>query len=260
MKNMTKVAYAIAILTAAVTLAAQQPPAPQTAAAGATGTWTIEGTDWSIVLKQDGAALSGKVIQGPQEFEISDTKVEGATVSFKAKPTAERTIIFIGTVANDEIAFTRTVELKEGGAPGGAALMDAGGPPEFKARRAAPETDVWSGSVRNAPNPQNPNANPNVRPATVAIRKIPDPHWRWRGGSKDLPMRVFNLQNQPIPVNSFALDNDQLTFEYTRTPQEDQVKCSLARQTDGQFAGVCRASGNFSLLITLTPPKEGATG
>ena len=168
---MKRFAYAFAILCAVAAVGAQ-PPAQQPAAAGLTGAWAVPDTPWSIVLKQDGTTLTGKVVQGVQEFEIYEAKVDGATVSFKAQPpTRDRIITFVGKVSGDEIAFTRTFEIKEGGAPGGPALMGGpAGPPEFKALRAAPDTDVWSGTVRNAPNPNNPNAPPPVpRPVTVGL-------------------------------------------------------------------------------------------
>ena len=245
-------------LAAALTV---QPAAAQQTAVNPTGVWVIDGTPWSIVLKADGTSLSGKVVQGQQEFEITDGKVDGNTVSFKATaPGGDRTITFIGKVGADDIAFTRTVAVREGGAPGGAALMGAGGPPEFKATRANPDRDVWSGSVRNAPNPNNPNPNPNVRQVTLGIREMPDPHWQWRGGSKNIPTRVFVLQNQVQSLDSFVQEGDRLTYSYTRPGQQDVVTCSLARQSDGQFSGVCRSdrAANFGLLITLTPPKEPA--
>ncbi len=256
---MTRLASVLAIVVVGATLRAQQPPAQQ--AAGVTGNWMIPDTNWSIALKQDGATLTGKVLQGVQEFEIYEARIEGATVSFKAKvPSGERIITFVGTVSGEEIDFKRTFEVKEGGAPGGPALMGGpAGPSEFKARRTAPDTDVWSGMVRNAPNPNNPNVNPNPRPVTVGVRKMPDPHWRWRG-VQDTNVRMLTLANQASPVDAFAMDGDQLTFEYLLGPQANKWACSLARQADGQFAGACRpeTGNNPGLFMTLTPPKEGA--
>ena len=215
------------------------------------------------MLKQEGATITGKVVQGVQEVDIYEAKVEGATVSFKAQPpTKDRVITFVGKVTSDEIIFTRTFEIKEGGAAGGNALLGGPtGPPEFKAIRTAPDKDVWSGTVRNAPNPNNPGVPPPPpRPVTVAMRQLPDPHWRWRGDGKTIETRVFNQGNQPTPVASFALEGDQLTFDYTQGPQAARWVCMLARQADGQFSGGCRPEGgnNPGLLITLTPPKEGA--
>lgn len=92
------------------------------------------------------------------------------------------------------------------------------------------------------------------------MRKLPDPHWRWRGDGKTIDTRVFVQMNQSIPLASFALDGDQLTFDYGQGPQAIRWVCSLTRQADGQFAGGCRpeTGNNPGLFITLTPPKEGA--
>ena len=251
-------ACAIAAITALPVV-----PAAQTASsAGLTGTWVVPDTPWSIVLKQDGATLTGKVVQGVQEFEIYDTSVDGTTVSFKAKPpVGDRIISFVGKVQGDEIAFTRTFEIKPGGAPGGAALMGGpAGPSEFKARRAAPDTDVWSGKARNLPNPNNLNANVNERPASVAMRLMPDPHWQWRGDTKDRPTRVLVQNNQALPLTSFTVDGDRVTFDYSQGPQAAKWSCALGRQPDGTFVGACRPENspnpNAGFLLSLTPPKD----
>lgn len=260
---MKRLVVAAASLGLAATLAGQQPPPQAPAPAGVTGTWTVPDNPWSFVLKQDGTTLSGKVVQGNQEVDIYEGMVDGATVAFKIKsPDQARTITLVGKVSEDEIAFTRTVEVKEGGAAGGAALFGGvNGPSDFKARRTAPDTDVWSGTARNAPNPNNPNAPPAPpRPVTVAMRNLPDPHWRWRGDGRDIATRVMVQNNQATPLTSFVLSGDQLTFDFAQGPQALKWACSLQRQADGQFAGGCRpeAGNNPGYFLTLTPPREGA--
>jgi hypothetical protein len=214
------------------------------------------------VVKLEGTALTGKVIQGQQEFDIKDGKVEGSTMTFKASvPTGERTMTFVGKITGDEAAFTRTVEIKEGGAPGGNALMGAGGPSEFKAVRAAPDTEVWTGTARNLPPPNaNPNFNPNPRSASVATRAVPDPHWRWRGDGKQTQTRMIILANQATPLDTFTVEGDKLTMTYVLGAQSNPWSCSLLKQPDGQFAGVCKPGngGNQRIALQLAPPKEGA--
>ena len=256
---MKKLVFAIVLGLSVATISARQ-AAPQRI--DPTGTWAIPDTPWSIVLKLEGTTLTGEVIQGAQKFEIKDGKVEGSTVSFTATvPTGERTMTFVGKITGTEIAFTRTVEIKPGGAPGGAALMGANGPSEFKANRALADTDVWSGTLRNLPPPNaNPNFNPNPRPATVAIRQIADPHWRWRGDGKQTATRVFVQANQATPLNTFNVTPDKVSFTYSQGPQSVPWSCDLAKQPDGQFAGICRPGngGNQRLGLTLAPPKDAA--
>jgi hypothetical protein len=247
---MQKLVFALMVVCVTGALSAQQP-----APTGPAGTWEIDETNWAIVLELNGSTLSGKVMQGAQEFEIYDGKVDGSTVTFKAKsPDGDRTITFVGKVDGDVIAFTRQVEIREGGAPGGNALMGGpNGPAEFVARRA---TGVaWTGTIRNAPTPRNPNPNPNIRQVTVGTRKMPDPHWRWRGGEKELTFRTFNLPNQSFQLNGFELAGDRLTYSYTQPGPGDEVTCALTRQPQGQFAGVCRReAGTILFLVELTPP------
>jgi hypothetical protein len=259
---MTRLALVAAMLSTTV-LASSQTSTQSPAAAGVTGTWTVPDTPWSMVLKQDGVTVSGKVMQGAQEAEIYDGKMEGTTVSFKFKsPDQARTITLVGKVSEDDIAFIRTVEVKEGGAPGGAALFGGpAGPSDLKAIRTPPDTDVWAGTARNAPNPNNPNAvPPPPRAVSVAMRKMPDPLWRWRGEGKTIDTRVLVQNNQPVPLISFVHSGDRLSFDYSQGAQAVLWVCALARQTDGQFSGGCRpeTGNNPGFFITLTPPKEGA--
>lgn len=238
------------VLALAVAQAAASP-------AGIAGTWAVPETPWSIVLKQDGATVTGKVVQGAQEFEIFEASIKGATVTFKAQPaTNDRVITFVGTLQGDEMAFTRSVEIKPGGGPGGVALMGGlGGPSEFKARRAVPDTDVWSGTARNMPTAP----NPNPRPVSVGIRQMADPHWQWRGESKTRPTRVLVQNNQAVQLDSFTVDGDRVTFDYSQGPQAVKWTCSLGRQADGTFVGACRPENNSNpnagFLLTLTPPR-----
>lgn len=241
-------AFSMACASIALHAVQQAPPSPA-------GTWEVDETNWAIVLELTGSTLSGKVRQGAQEFEIYDASVDGATVAFKAKsPDGDRTITFTGRIDGDVIAFTRQVEIREGGAQGGAALMGGtNGPAEFVARRSSGET--WTGTVRNAPSQRNPNPNPNIRQVTIGMRKMPDPHWRWRGGAKELTFRTFNLPNQSFPLNEFDVADDRLRYSYSQPGPGGEVTCTLARQPEGPFAGVCRReAGAILFLVELKPP------
>jgi hypothetical protein len=178
-------------------------------------------------------------------------------VSFKVKsPDGDRTITLACRLREDVLTCVRSVEIVEGGAQGGTALFGGtAGPDQVVARRAGGER--WTGSVRNAPTRRNPNPNPQVRPVSVGTRKMADPHWRWRGGEKELTIRTFTLANQSFPLNAFGLSGDTLSMSYSRPGPGDEVKCELARQPEGLFRGRCEAgNGNFTVFIELTPPAR----
>ena len=244
---------ALVTLLVPAALAARQTPAP-----GFAGVWTIETPPAQIELTVEKGEVKGTLNQGPNKFPIFDAKISGTTLTFKVRsPDGDRTITFTGTLRGDEIAFTREVVVREGGAPGGAGIVGAGGPPEVSAMRTKPDEDVWAGMVRNAPTPRNANPAPQPRAVTVAVRRTPDPQWRWRGGDKEQAARVFTLPNQSYVVSVFTLADDALTFSFERPQQEDQVSCSLTRQPEGKFTGRCQASGaaNFTVFIDLTAPS-----
>jgi len=246
---MKRLMYVLTVACLSVGVAAQQQMA------AATGLWEVEDQPaWGFELMVNGTTLTGKVRQGGQEILILDGTVAGDTVTFKAKsPDGDRTITFIGTMTDDVITFKRTVEIVEGGAQGGAGLMGGtNGPTEFRARRAL---ERWTGTARNAPTRRTPNPNPTPRLVALGVRKVADPHWRWRGGEKDMTVRTFIQGNQSLPLNFFELTDDRLTFSYSRPGPGDEVQCLLARQPGGVFSGVCEAgNGNLTQLIELTPP------
>lgn len=235
---------------AAVPLLAQDGPA------GVAGTWDIQDTPFSIVLEVTDGQVSGQIVQNANRTPIREGTVTGQTVTFSAmSPDGARTVIFVGTLEGDEMRFTREVRMREDAPGGGGGLMGLGGPPEFRAHRASPASEVWTGTIRNAPTPRNATPNPNPRPVTLSTRKMPDPQWRWRGGEKELDVRLFAINANTFTVSAYELPGDQLSFSYSRPGPGDEVACNLTRQPEGLFAGRCQASGGgFNVLIDLTPP------
>jgi hypothetical protein len=235
----------------------------QTPSAGIAGTWEVEDTPFSIVLAVKDGAVTGQVLQGPNKFPITDAVVQGETVTFKAmSPDGARTMTFTGKLDGNVMLFTREVQLMREGAPGGGAgLMGLNGPPEFRARRASAETEVWNGTIRNAPTQRNQNPNPNPRPVTLSKRKMPDPHWRWRGGEPELDVRMFALPMGSFPLNAFELAGDKLSFSMSRPGPGDEIGCTLTRGPEGTFTGKCESNNaGFNVLIDLTPPAPPTPG
>lgn len=99
---------------------------------------------WTFDLDMGTTSLTGFVAMNTgmaPRREIYDGKVEGNTISFKVtSPDGFRTISFIGELNGNEIAFTRSVQFRNGGnadnTPGGSNVFGVGGAMRFPARRA----------------------------------------------------------------------------------------------------------------------------
>ena len=121
----------------------------QTAPTGPAGTWhtlpgippTPDGGPNTIVLKVDGARLTGTVNNGGAEQAIADGKVEGDALSFNVQsPDGARTVTFTGKVNGDEIVFSRQVVVPPGANAGGTGIWGQGGPGTVTVHRVT-ETD-----------------------------------------------------------------------------------------------------------------------
>jgi len=111
-----------------------------TSASGAdvTGKWVAQipgrnGTmEQTFTFKQSGQTLTGTISSQRGDQEISEGKVAGDSVSFVTVMKfggQEMKMVYKGTVAGDEIEFTRSMEGGAGGGRGG------GGPMEFVAKK-----------------------------------------------------------------------------------------------------------------------------
>jgi hypothetical protein len=90
----------------------------------------------SIDLKLDGARVEGNLTAGTQNVPILAGSVNGNQITFSVKsPNGARTITFTGSLAGNEISFTREVDVPPGGAPGGTGIFGVGGPRTFVAVR-----------------------------------------------------------------------------------------------------------------------------
>jgi len=109
-------------------------------AADITGKWVAQipgrnGTmEQTFNFKQSGETLTGSISTQRGEQEISDGKVSGDAVSFVTVMSFggnEMKMMYKGTIAGNEIKFTRSMEGGPGGGGGG-----RGGPMEFVAKKA----------------------------------------------------------------------------------------------------------------------------
>jgi hypothetical protein len=113
------------------------------AAADITGKWVAQmpgrdggTTEQVFMFKQSGENLTGSITTPRGEQEISEGKVTGDTVSFVTVMSFggnEMKMAYKGTIAGNEIKFTRSMQGGPGGGPGGGGR---GGPMEFVAKKA----------------------------------------------------------------------------------------------------------------------------
>ncbi len=110
-------------------------------AADITGKWVAQipgrnGTmEQTFNFKQSGETLTGTVSTQRGEQEISEGKVTGDSVAFATVMSFggnEMKMLYKGTVAGNEIKFTRSME----GGGGGGGRGGRGGPMEFVAKKA----------------------------------------------------------------------------------------------------------------------------
>lgn len=132
-----------------------------------TGTWQNEVLSggslqlWTVELIQDGTSLTGTVEPGSNDAaEIYEGEIRGDAIVFKVNIPGHRTITFSGEIDGDEIAFTRDVEVREGGNPGGTGIFGSRAVPQFTAKR------VPDGQV-----PARPKGTPFLKQLTVFDRQ-----------------------------------------------------------------------------------------
>jgi pimeloyl-ACP methyl ester carboxylesterase len=88
-----------------------------------------------IDLTVDEAEVTGTFNIGAQTLPVVG-RVDGNTIAFQIKTAdGDRTITFSGMVNGTQIAFTREVQVRPGGVPGGLGMLGAGGARTFTATR-----------------------------------------------------------------------------------------------------------------------------
>src|SRR5215212_8532739 len=76
---------------------------------------------------------------------------------------------------------------------------------------------TWSGTVRNATGALR---NANTRPASIVIKKVPDPHWRWRT-TGDVTTATFSVANGSYELSSIVLKDGKLEYSFA-SPTKDE--------------------------------------
>lgn len=108
---------------------------------------------------------------------------------------------------------------------------------------------TWSGSQTN------PN-NGNTQIFSLEVKKIADPHWRWRASTEELLSTTLTGGQLQVLVTDIQLDAEKLSYSYTAR-QGGLVNCNLTLQQGSSYAGECvRQDGGGRRLVTLTPPTD----
>lgn len=110
---------------------------------------------------------------------------------------------------------------------------------------------TWSGTVIRTGRQGVPG---QPRSVSLEVKKIPDPHLRWRPGKREV-LNVTHITPQGrFSVSDLRLEKESLSFSYR---QESSVTCRLDRKPDGAYEGECIGEGaTRAWRLTLTPPKS----
>lgn len=109
---------------------------------------------------------------------------------------------------------------------------------------------TWSGTQLRL-GARNPGQPRNV---SIEVKKIPDPHLRWRPGKGEVWNVTHITPQGRFSVSDLHLEKESLSFSYR---QESLVTCRLDRKPDGAYEGECIAEGDArKTRLTLTPPKS----
>lgn len=101
-------------------------------------------------------------------------------------------------------------------------------------------------------------ANQNRQAAALIVKRVPDPHVLWRGGSGELTSVVFQIGNANNPngqreASSVSFGDGRLVFGFANADTGDTVTCALTRDAkEGTYVGDCL--GGYDRRLTLTPP------
>jgi hypothetical protein len=227
--------------------------AAQTPANSAAGLWQVTNVSagpWSIELMQNETKLTGTVRQAGAEggpVTISEGAVTGNTLTFKAvSPDGARTITFTGTLKGDEIAFKRSVEVRNNnigptGVFGGRAIS------EFTAKRVnAVAVSPTGAGLRGAPAPRgaarsvpvNPTNSPDGRWIAIAVGGGP---WTFEFKSDGVVLNGSVRQSAspdgPIAIADGRIDGTRITFR-VMSPDGARTITFVGRVNAGEISFV----------------------
>ena len=94
---------------------------------------------------------------------------------------------------------------------------------------------------------------------TLEVKRIPDPHDRWRPGTGQLVTITAMRGQNVVTVIDVRLDGEKLSYRFVGGPG-GLGACNLTRQKDGSYAGECVGADERTRVpitpITMTPPQK----
>jgi hypothetical protein len=182
------------------------------------GTWVTHnfGDGPNLIdLQATGNRVTGTISRGLQVNTIYDGTISGNTVTFKAAAAGDiRIITYTGRLNGNELAFTRTVEVRTAG---GAGIYGSGGPMEFLATRelanglAVPRALLgnWRHNLQRSRFDPGPAPTPIVADmfsfismpgGRVARTRVTVP----AGGEQIMSFTIHRADGRDYPVHDFA--------------------------------------------------------
>jgi hypothetical protein len=216
---------------------------------------------WTFDLKIEGGTVTGSVGQARQDsasqfatsatgpFEISDGKLSGNTIDFKVvAPGGGKIITFHGLRTSDQIAFTRSVEMK-GGDPGRDGILGVDGAKQFTAKL---------GAAGGIPAP--------VRTGPISARAISQtgPSGRWIVANIANGPWIFTLSASSTALGGFVnQQGSNITVSIAGGKATDTSVSFTVLSPDAErlvvFNG--RVNGDeISFVRTITPLPGGSRG
>ena len=92
---------------------------------------------------------------------------------------------------------------------------------------------------------------------SVEVKKITDPHWRWRAGTEEVLSATLTFPLGQVPLSEIRLEGEQLSYSFTVPQIGAKVSCGLTLQAEGSYDGECAVEGGGgpTIQVTLTPPE-----
>jgi len=216
---------------------------------------------WIFDLKIEGGTVTGSVGQASRDnasnfttsvtgpFEISDGKVSGNTIGFKVlAPQGGKVVAFHGLRAGDQIAFTRSVEMK-GGDPGRDGILGLNGAKQFTAKLGAPGAVAPPAPVVSS----SPRAISQTGPSgRWTVANVPNAPWIFALSASGNVLGGFvNQQGSNFTVSIAGGKATDTTISFTvLSPDAERLVV---------FNG--RVNGDeISFLRTITPLPGGSRG
>ena len=116
---------------------------------------------------------------------------------------------------------------------------------------------TWTGFVRVLP--RQPGGAVRNNPATLEIKKVPDPFSRWRGTSEILSA-LFVRGNNRAEVSGIELTDTKLVFSFLAGEDSQGMShCELVKRPTGSFEGMCTRLDNRIVVLSPPDPEKPAT-